>query len=602
MGNNLIISLIKRNIGISLFILLFLIYSISFNPYFESGDPLPASLLPFSIFEDHDVYLDEFENYFQASYTFSWMVREIDGHYLSAYPIVTPVLILPIYIIPYVLIKWIDYPIDMLNPGFQLIVAIMEKLSASIIAALAGIFVYLSLDKLITRKIAALTTFIFAFATNTWAISSHELWQHGLVELLLAMQLYIILLNEVRPSNKLIMSLGALSGLYIFNRPSDSILLIPIFAYIFILNFKKISYYLLPFMLTGLIFFSYNYYYFNSLFGGYTAFIGGLNLSYNTFYNFMGLLISPNRGLLVYSPIVILAILGYLNINGLPNDKIRYILYLYGPIMLLQILLYSSFDNKFIPWWAGGSYGPRFLTGILPILAIYIGLYLNSCSCLKNTSSKNIIYALLISVILIWSIFVQIVGAFYYPNGLWDVTPENINEHPERAWNWSDMQILRSFNAGPTIANPLEILESIYNHRQDILSPISRTPFIHHPYLEEGWHGLEMGSGTPTRWIQTEATFRLCSDINTTSNLSFRAISFHRSRTLEIYSNDILLNYSTVPTHGFVEITTPVYLHAGVNTIKLHIPEGCERPRDMKELNNLDPRCLSIAVQNVSIA
>jgi hypothetical protein len=63
---------------------------------------------------------------------------------------------------------------------------------------------------------------------------------------------------------------------------------------------------------------------------------------------------------------------------------------------------------------------------------------------------------------LIWSVFVQAVGAFYYPNGNWDATPQNVDEHPERLWNWNDSQIGRSFHSGPIIVNPLRIFNYIF--------------------------------------------------------------------------------------------------------------------------------------------
>ena len=47
-------------------------------------------------------------------------------------------------------------------------------------------FCFLSSKELINRRIATFVAIIYAFATNTWATSSQGLWQHGLVELFLA--------------------------------------------------------------------------------------------------------------------------------------------------------------------------------------------------------------------------------------------------------------------------------------------------------------------------------------------------------------------------------------------------------------------------------
>ena len=117
-------------------------------------------------------------------------------HFLSFYPIVTPILITPLYVLPYLILKLASYPIDLFHTGFFLIAHIMEKLAASSIASLSVIFVFLSLKELVNGKIAAIVAMIFAFATNTWTISSQGLWQHGLVELLLAMSIYLVLITK----------------------------------------------------------------------------------------------------------------------------------------------------------------------------------------------------------------------------------------------------------------------------------------------------------------------------------------------------------------------------------------------------------------------
>ena len=91
----------------------------------------------------------------------------------------------------------------MFNPGFLLTVTVMQKLSASLIASISVLFVYLSLKELINRRTAILVALIYAFATNTWTISSQALWQHGLVELFLAMSIYLVLRNEKQNSNKI---------------------------------------------------------------------------------------------------------------------------------------------------------------------------------------------------------------------------------------------------------------------------------------------------------------------------------------------------------------------------------------------------------------
>ena len=262
-----LIGFIRRHEILFLFCLVYFIYNIN-GRTMGSGDTVPASLLPFSILENHNLYLDQFSYYFETNFERAYWVMEVDGHYLSVYPIVTPVLVTPLYILPFLLMKLIHIPVDMFHPGFALIVPIMEKLSASLIATISTIFVFLSIKELINRRVAIIVTLIYAFATNTWTISSQGLWQHGLVELFLAMSIYLVLINEKRASDKIIMSLGIISGLFVFNRPVDSILLIPIIYYIFGLRDRRIAYYLCAMFISGVPFLLYNLHYFGNLFGG----------------------------------------------------------------------------------------------------------------------------------------------------------------------------------------------------------------------------------------------------------------------------------------------------------------------------------------------
>lgn len=115
-----------------------------------------------------------------------------------------------------------------------------------------------------------------------------------------------------------------------------------------------------------------------------------------------------------------------------------------------------------------------------------------------------------------------------------------------------------------------------------------------------GYYAYESWDGIPTRWIGADSTINVFSPESRTANLSLRAQSFYRSRTLEIDSDDELAAQVAVPT-SFVEVNVSIRLAKGKNTVHMHVPEGCERPSDKPELNNPDQRCLSMAVQNITV-
>jgi hypothetical protein len=116
--------------------------------------------------------------------------------------------------------------------------------------------------------------------------------------------------------------------------------------------------------------------------------------------------------------------------------------------------------------------------------------------------------------------------------------------------------------------------------------------------LGSGFYDIETWSGTPSRWMQADATLLVNSPENRTANLSLNVQSFYRNRTLEISSDGVPATQVAVPT-SFINASMPIHLTKGANTVQFHVPEGCERPSD--KLSNDDSRCLSVAVQNLSV-
>jgi len=59
----------------------------------------------------------------------------------------------------------------------------------------------------------------------------------------------------------------------------------------------------------------------------------------------------------------------------------------------------------------------------------------------------------LASAALAWSITVAVTGAFFFPHDRWNVDPYAVDRHHERLWQWSDMQIVRCWQRGPSPQN-----------------------------------------------------------------------------------------------------------------------------------------------------
>jgi hypothetical protein len=111
-----------------------------------------------------------------------------------------------------------------------------------------------------------------------------------------------------------------------------------------------------------------------------------------------GLLVSPGKGLLLFSPFLLL--LAFLFRRSLADRADRRLTICLGAAATLQILLYATTD-----WRAGYSWGPRFLTDLLPILAWMLAPVLPT---LRRPARS------LFAFLVVYSVFVQGVGAFMY--------------------------------------------------------------------------------------------------------------------------------------------------------------------------------------------
>src|SRR5436853_5690668 len=192
----------------------------------SAGDTYPARYLPFAIWQYHSLLLDPIATLTAQGRgdTAFWMVHARGGHVISLYPVVLPVLIAPLYLpaAGYLHLRgWTDGRLDHLA-------RIMEKLSASLVAALSASLLYLLLRRRAAAPRALLLTLAYAFGTTTWVISSQALWQHGMAELLVIGALLLLTAPCTAPRA---LAVGLLCGLIAGNRPPDVVLAAALGAY-----------------------------------------------------------------------------------------------------------------------------------------------------------------------------------------------------------------------------------------------------------------------------------------------------------------------------------------------------------------------------------
>jgi hypothetical protein len=434
------------------FIILFLVLFFCYNTVSivtMSGDVIPAGLLPLALIHDHSIFLDGpfiqgiFSNIIESP-DVAYAFPEVNGHIVSFFPIVTPILITPLYAF-FSFLSWIlNIPLTVSLTGA------FAKSSASCIAAASCVFVYLSVKELFSPKTALITTFVYAFATSTWSVSSQGLWQHGTVEFLLILLIYCIIRNDRQPSLWIVIIMGIASGLFIFNRPPDAILLIPIIVYVAKECRNYAGYYTAACVAGGLPFLVYNILIFGNVFGGYIKNTGLFHLGPDAVFGFISLLIAPNTGLFIFSPVLVIAIYGYFRLGTLNRPVIGNLLYLFGPVILLDVVVYSLFGSWFSS--TAYSYGQRFLTGFIPVLALYLGIAIWDLFNAKRKDSAIHLMQACFILLVVLSVVIQAVGVFLYPyNSVKSMEPSGV-------WDVDHLIIVDSYSTGIRTINVITLL------------------------------------------------------------------------------------------------------------------------------------------------
>jgi hypothetical protein len=152
------------------------------------------------------------------------------------------------------------------------------------------------------------------------------------------------------------------------------------------------------------------------------------------FEGFAGLLLSPSRGLLVFSPIALMALPGFLDaLRGSWSSPLRWC----AGAAIAQFLLYSGYSV----WWGGHTYGPRYVLDVLPALVPL------AAAALARVRLRSLA-GMASGAALAWSIALSATGAFCYPHEQWNTLPEEIDLAHARLWDWSDPQFVRCWHMG----------------------------------------------------------------------------------------------------------------------------------------------------------
>ncbi len=413
-------------------ILLALFCLLVFNANLRSitaGDTYPARVLPFGIWRYRSLYLDQILDVTAQgrSRTAHWIVPGRDGRAISLYPVVLPVLVAVLYLPAVACLHaggWTDQRLDRAA-------RIMEKAVASLLSAATVALLYLLLRRRASLRDALLLALAFALGTTTWVVSSQALWQHGLGQLLVVGTLLLV----TGPCTaRRALAAGFLCGLLACNRPPDTVLAAALALYGLWWARRFAPLVVVAGAIPSALVLAYNLVVAGGIAGGYGVAGDATFFRYSLLSGLAGLLFSPARGLFVFSPFLLIVPLGLWRL--LCDREERGLAATLGVAVIVQLLLYAKAD-----WRIGASWGPRWLTDLLPFL---FWMLVPAFAALSRAGRIAFVVACGVATV------IEAVGAFWY-TGASDaaiLSPPTVREGMRAAWNPRNAPFLAELRHG----------------------------------------------------------------------------------------------------------------------------------------------------------
>ncbi|MEW6471863.1 MAG: hypothetical protein AB1679_06310 [Actinomycetota bacterium] len=310
-----------------------------------------------------------------------------------------------------------------------------ENTVASILVALTtGLMFLIALSQLGSPWWSAGVALSFAFATSAFSTATRALWSHGPAILVITCELAILLRSRPPPRgpgrDRLIPLLGPLFVLAYAVRPTTAVIAV-VFTVVVAISHRR----RLPLMLAGgalgaAAYFAVNLATYQQLQPAYYS-PGRLFDSDHFFEALAGNLISPQRGLLVWCPIVLVAVAGVV----VAHRRGAFDALTGG--LVAAVMGYWIVISTLEPWWAGFSVGPRLFTDVLPILTVL------SVPAVDELRRRHWMGRGAVAAVLAWSLFTNHRGATRFETQLWNRYPVDVHQDPGRIWDWDDPQFLR---------------------------------------------------------------------------------------------------------------------------------------------------------------
>ncbi len=393
-----------------------------------------------SLYYDRDIALNEYHKWIEGVNYYA--IRLHDGEEQPFFPIGGSLLTVPLVPLYRYLIDLPEGSPERLDDFLQLYgphdkpVREMQLAAASLLCALSAMVMFGVLKESVNVKWALVGTVAYAFGTTVFSTASRAMWQHSPSVLFLA--LLLLALTRLHNGKHWYVLAGVFVAAAYTVRPTNSVSVLLVTLFILYKHRDAALYYFAGAASIAIPFLTFNLVMFDAILPPYFA---ASRLGSPFFLEALaGNLISPSRGVFVFSPFL-LFILQPSN----TSDRQRSLLRLLYLIVGLHLIIISLFGH----WWGGHSNGPRFFTDMMPFM-VYATI-----TTIHQTRHRFVLILFFAAVMV--SILIHTNISVKQASQNWNAAPVNIDNYPERIWSWRDAPFLRRSEDFAAIFTPEDI-------------------------------------------------------------------------------------------------------------------------------------------------
>jgi hypothetical protein len=356
---------------------------------------------------------------------YPWNIKIINGRLLYVYPWGSPLLSLPVVAI-FNAARFRVAPHHKYNSDNELR---MQAIIAAGLCAITIWIIYQTAGYLLPLRWSLMIALGAAFGTSIWSSASRTLWPQTWAVLLITIGIWILLSGNTRP-----FLLGTVLAWACLVRPQVIPDVAAITGYV-LARYERPFFW--RYVAAGVLWtipvcammWFYTGGFFSALYHP-----GMLDFPDQFWQRLYGVLFSPSRGLMVFSPIALVPI--YLTIRYWKVLLERHLAIVASAIVGMHLVMLSSW----FMWWGGGSYGPRMLLETVPwfVLLAILGIR----AFLEDSGlnvRRRLVMGSIAAIVLTASIATNAPGALAANSISWRYLD---HQHLGALWDWHDPQFL----------------------------------------------------------------------------------------------------------------------------------------------------------------